>query len=343
MLQATLVNSPFHDPAVYVKFKYHNEAFLFDLGDIAALPARMILKIGAIFVSHTHMDHFIGFDHLLRICLGRDQQIALFGPAPFLDKVEHKLQSYTWNLVENYTNDFQLTVTEVHPTSRLTRRYRCRQSFRPEGEERSEGDGTLLFQGDFFAVHGVLLDHAIPCLGYRLEENSHINVKKNALDEMGLPTGPWLNGLKERIMRQEPDETPVRIWWKNQEGRREESFLPLGLLKEKVILITPGEKVCYVTDAVWSEENVARIVALASGADLLFLESPFLHEDRDMAARKHHLTARQAGALAAMAGVKRLVIFHFSPKYKGMEEQLQREAQDAFHNKKHLDRQGLIR
>ncbi len=243
--------------------------------------------------------------------------------------------------MENYTNDFQLTVTEVHPTSRLTRRYRCRQAFRPEEEEQSAEDGAPLFQGDFYYVHGALLDHAIPCLGYRLEEKSHINIKKNTLEEMGLPTGPWLNGLKEQIMRQEPDETPVHIWSKTKEGRLEDKSLPLGLLKEKIIKITPGEKVCYVTDAVWSAENVARIVALARGAELLFLESPFLHEDRDMAARKHHLTARQAGALAAMAEVKRLVIFHFSPKYRGMEEQLQREALEAFTTKNTLTGKDL--
>jgi len=64
MFSAVPVNDPLGDPGVYVEFKYRKEAFLFDLGDISGLPARKILKIRYIFVSHAHMDHFIGFDHL---------------------------------------------------------------------------------------------------------------------------------------------------------------------------------------------------------------------------------------------------------------------------------------
>jgi ribonuclease Z len=48
-----------------------------------------------VFVSHAHMDHFAGFDRLLRVTLGRDKSIALFGPAGFIDRVEHKLAGYT--------------------------------------------------------------------------------------------------------------------------------------------------------------------------------------------------------------------------------------------------------
>jgi ribonuclease BN (tRNA processing enzyme) len=121
---ATLVNDPFGDPGVYVDFRYRREAFLFDLGDIHILPPRKLLKIDYIFVSHTHMDHFIGFDHLLRISLGRDRRIHLYGPPKFLQNVEDKLHSYTWNLVANYTNNFELVVTEVHPDETISRRYR---------------------------------------------------------------------------------------------------------------------------------------------------------------------------------------------------------------------------
>jgi len=70
MFNARLVNDPFGDPALYLDLRYRREALLFDLGDIQELAPRMILKIDHIFVTHTHMDHFIGFDHLLRICLG---------------------------------------------------------------------------------------------------------------------------------------------------------------------------------------------------------------------------------------------------------------------------------
>jgi ribonuclease Z len=67
MYNAALINDPFGDPGVYVECKYRREAVLFDLGDLHLLPPRKLLKIDYIFVSHTHMDHFIGFDHLLRL------------------------------------------------------------------------------------------------------------------------------------------------------------------------------------------------------------------------------------------------------------------------------------
>jgi ribonuclease Z len=333
---ASLINDPFGDPGVYVDFKYRREAFLFDLGDLHLLPPRKLLKIDFIFVSHTHMDHFIGFDHLLRISLGRDRRIHLYGPPNFLQNVEDKLHSYTWNLVANYTNDFELIVTEVHPERMIRRRYRCKSAFLPEDEEQVPYDGTLV-QGEFFSVRSAFLDHGTPCLAFRFEEKTRLNIKKNILTEMGLPTGAWLLELKSHIVRGEPDDFPVRVWWRHL-GGTEETFLPLGVLRERAVKITPGEKIAYVTDALYSEENVRRIIDLSAGAELMFVEAPFLDEDADTAARKYHLTARQAGVLAGKAGAKRLVLFHFSPKYKGQEDLLINEAMAAFQETRDLPR-----
>jgi ribonuclease Z len=65
----------------------------------------------------------------------------------------------------------------------------------------------------------------------------------------------------------------------------------------------------------------------------MFIEAMFLHEDADKAAEKHHLTARQAGALARRAGAKRISLFHFSPKYKGAGDLLVEEAMAAFNGR----------
>jgi ribonuclease Z len=327
---ASLINDPFGDPGVYVDFKYRKEAFLFDLGDIHHLPPRKLLKIDFIFVSHTHMDHFIGFDQLLRVSLGRDRRIRLYGPSDFLRNVEDKLRSYTWNLVANYANDFELLVTEIHPQHKISRQYRCRNSFKPEGEEREDFDGTLV-EGDFFTVRAVLLDHGTPCLAYCFEEKTRINIKKNVLREMGLPTGAWLLELKAYVTKGGPDDLPVRVWWRNTDGRREEKIVPLGVLRQKAVKITPGQKISYVTDTLYNEENARRIIELSAGSELMFIEAPFLDAEADAAARKYHLTARQAGMLARQAGAKRMVPFHFSPKYKQERDLLHLEAMSAFH------------
>jgi len=326
---ASLINDPFGDPGVYVDFRYQKEAFLFDLGDIHALSPRKLLKIGYVFISHTHMDHFIGFDHLLRISLGRDRRIRLFGPPRFLQNVEDKLHSYTWNLVANYTNDFELLVTEVHPRCTVSRRYHCRNAFQPEGETCAEHDGILV-QGDFFTVRSSFLDHGTPCLAFCFEEKTRVNIKKNILREMGLSTGAWLLELKAHVMKGDPDDLPVRAWWRDTDGRMVWKTVPLGMLRQKAVKITPGQKISYITDALYNEENARRIVELGRGSELMFIEAPFLDEDADNAAQKCHLTAKQAGILARQAGAKRIQVFHFSPKYKKAGDLLQREAMGAF-------------
>jgi ribonuclease Z len=69
---------------------------------------------------------------------------------------------------------------------------------------------------------------------------------------------------------------------------------------------------------------------LAAGADLLFIEAPFLAADAERAAQKYHLTAQQVGILARAASVKVVIPFHFSPRYSDREVQLRDEIADAF-------------
>ena len=330
MFIASCINNPFEDPGVYVEFKYRREALLFDLGDIHALPPRKILKVHHIFISHTHMDHFVGFDHLLRICLGRDVHIALFGPPGFIRNVESKIGGYTWNLVENYTNDFVLHVAELHENRRIQRHYTCRNAFRPEtGGSTDSFTGTAVDRDDF-TVTCAFLDHKIPSLAYALEEKKRLNIKRNALDDLNLPVGPWLTEFKHILLQGAPDSTPFRVWWRGKSGTIKEQTYPLGVLRDSIVKITPGKKITYVADAMYSDANARKIIELAQGSEILFIEAPFLAQDAVMARRKYHLTAQQAGMLAREAGVSHLELFHFSPKYKGSGHLLVEEAIQAF-------------
>jgi len=60
---------------------------LFDLGRLDRLSVREILKLSDVFVSHTHIDQFIGFDHLLSSALHREQDLRLFGPNGFIENL----------------------------------------------------------------------------------------------------------------------------------------------------------------------------------------------------------------------------------------------------------------
>jgi ribonuclease BN (tRNA processing enzyme) len=110
-----LVNGPFEDPGLFLPFLFEKRAILFDLGDIYSLSAKEILKASHVFITHTHMDHFIGFDRLLRLFLGRDQHLYLYGPEDFLKNVEGKLAGYSWDLVENYNNLLRCMFSKFTP------------------------------------------------------------------------------------------------------------------------------------------------------------------------------------------------------------------------------------
>jgi ribonuclease Z len=325
-----LVNDPFGDPGLYVDFLFERRALLFDLGDLSPLSARQLLKVSHAFVSHTHMDHFAGFDALLRILLGRDKVLHLFGPPGFIDRVEHKLAAYTWNLVANYESDLGVRATEVSLEGGAeTSLFRSRTGFRREAVESPSMPPGVLLDEDTFQVRAAFLDHQIPCLAFALEEKFHVNVWKSGLEEMGLPTGSWLRDLKSAAARGEPSETPVSVRWR-EDGTVRERTVSLGELREKVLRIVPGQKIAYVTDAGYTPENAGAIVELARGADALFIETAFTHQEERRAAEKYHLTARQAGWLARAAGAKRLIPFHFSPKHGEEADRLVQEALEAF-------------
>jgi ribonuclease Z len=256
--------------------------------------------------------------------------VRLYGPPGFVDQVAHKLAAYTWNLVESYPGDFSVLASELHPDGRLaSARFRCRRRFEKETLEEACAEDGVLVDEPGFRVRTAFLEHRTPCLAYAIEEKAHVNIWKNRLDEMGLPVGPWIRDLKRAVLEGAPDDAPVRASWK-ENGEHKERALALGELKARALQIVPGEKLCYVTDAVFSEQNARRIIALAKGADLLFIESVFLHEDADQAQVKCHLTARQAGEIARAAGARAVEPFHFSPRYAGREGELRAELELAF-------------
>ena len=330
----TLVNGAAGDPALFIDCLFEHRALLFDLGDIRALPPRKLLRISHVFVSHAHMDHFIGFDWLLRILLGREKDLHLFGPPGFLAQVEHKLRAYTWNLVHNYISDFTLHVTELDGKGAGRRAsFHCRSAFRREDEIHVVCPENVLLREPAMQVRCTLLDHGgIPCLAYALEEQAHVNVWKNRLHELGLPVGAWLRDLKQAVLRNEPEQWQIHVAW-HEGGAEQQRLLSLAELKP-ALRIVPGQKIAYVTDVAWHEDNVARITELARNADLLYIEAAFMERDAEHGRRKFHLTARQAGEIAREANAGCVIPLHFSPRYVGEEKaQLRAEVAAAFGGK----------
>jgi ribonuclease Z len=325
-----LINDPFCDPGLFISFLYRRRALLFDLGDLHALAPRELLKLSHVFVTHAHMDHFIGFDRLLRTLLGRDKEIHLFGPPEFFDRVEGKLAGYTWNLVDAYEHSLSLKVTEVWPEKLKTKAYRCRDRFVSSGKQEEVSFQGILLKEPSFQLEAALLDHCVPCLGLALVESFTINIDKERLQDLGLPVGPWLTRFKKALHEQKELDEIFAVTWEQEGKVTKESRFILGELAEKIARISPGQKICYISDVAGRPENLEKVERLVRDADSLYIEAPFLDRDREIAEKKSHLTAKQAGTLARRARVKRLTVFHFSPRYAGMAQELEKEAMEAF-------------
>jgi len=323
-----LINGPIGDPGLFIPFLFEKNAILFDLGDLYTLSPRDILKIGHVFISHTHMDHFIGFDRLLRLCLGREKKLSLYGPKGFLDNVEGKLTGYSWNLVNSYSARFVIFATEVREDYLISKEYVCRNRFLSTDRAVKRPFQTTLLKTPMLSVSTVILDHGIPCLGFSIEERFHVNIKKNKVDELGVKTGPWLKSFKQSLF-DNPDYN--RKFMLPEDGNHlKRKHYSLKELADQIAVITPGQKVTYITDVNFNSSNVKKMIAFSKYSDHLFIEAAFLEKDRNTPGAKYHLTARQAGIIARDASVKRMTPFHFSPRYAECEHLLRNEAQKAF-------------
>ncbi|MGH7787729.1 MAG: ribonuclease Z [Candidatus Binatia bacterium] len=331
-----LLNPPFGDPGLYVGLRHQGRAMLFDLGRLDRQPAAALLKVSHVFVSHTHMDHFIGFDHLLRIVLARDLHLEIFGPPGIIANVCGKLAGYTWNLTDSYP--LTLSVHEVGVEQIDAVRLPARTAFAPEPLPSRPFNGVLV-DSDTLTVSAAHLDHRIACLGFALAEKTRLNVRADQLAALGVPPGRWLNQLKDALRAGAADDTPIVAEWIDGGAPRRMRF-SLGELRERLVVATPGQKLAYVVDTLFSRANMERISALARGADVFFCESLFLDADRDQASKRYHLTARQAGSLARAAGVQRLETFHFSSRYDRDPLPLRSEAQAVFRGELPPDEPG---
>jgi ribonuclease Z len=328
-LHPRLLNGRTGDPGVYVEALHLSGTILLDCGDLSVLTPRHLLRLGVLAVSHAHMDHWAGFDRLLRLLIGRDKCLPVIGPEGFTQRLFHRLQAYTWNLADRIPNDLVFEVTEITAAAAWPRaRLRLHGAFQVEALPPllAAPDCVVLRQGPL-QLRAAVLDHGTPCLGFVLQEAMHLNVWRTKLEQRRLPTGAWLAFLKAAVAEGRPDDHPIPVYARASEAQ-DAPMLPLGALRE-LISVTPGQRLAYLTDLADTPANRAAAIALARGADILFIEAPFAAADAAMALDRRHLTARAAGEIAREAGVGRIEPFHFLPRYLGQEALLLAEVAAA--------------
>ncbi len=312
-----LVNSPFEDPTLFVRIVREKRAFLFDIGNISRLQPGDLQKITDIFITHTHIDHFIGFDTLVRAILRRDTPLRVYGPPNITDCIEGKLRGYTWNLIKEYP--IKIDVCCVNDNKKIISSFDAENNFQRTDKCISTFDGILLKE-PLFTIRAIQLDHQIPCLAFSIDEEFHINIDKASLKSKGLSVGPWLTDLKNAIRERRPGNTQFVV------SRKRYSLKEL----RDIVKITKGQKISYVTDISMHNSNIKKIIAFVRNSDTLYCEAYFLDEDRDRALERFHLTAKITGMIAREAQVNNLVAMHFSPKYRAYRETPGDEAMREF-------------
>ncbi|MEZ5381112.1 MAG: ribonuclease Z [Microthrixaceae bacterium] len=142
------------------------------------------------------------------------------------------------------------------------------------------------------------LDHRVPTIGFRLSEpRGSGGVDLDRVDRLGVPRGPLLG----RLQRGEPIQTPA--------GR---SVTPGEVLGSP----QPGTSVAFCFDT----RPCRGALALAAGADLLVHDATFATAEAELAERYGHSTAAQAALVARDAGAQRLLLTHFSARYRRLED-----------------------
>lgn len=161
-------------------------------------------------------------------------------------------------------------------------------------------------RGDYRIV-AFRVKHKGRSLGYAIIEHERLGrFDPDAAHRLGIPEGPLWGKLHRGEAVRVDDRTVVP--------------------EELVGPPRPGRRIVYSGDT----RPSARVKEAATGADLLIHEATFASEESDRAAATGHSTARQAALLAREAGVHRLILTHFSPRYADDPRTLEREAKAVF-------------
>lgn len=166
------------------------------------------------------------------------------------------------------------------------------------GQAPVAGEGGVLVTTAGYRLEARKLSHPVESYGYLLVEPDGRRMLPERLAEQGI-RGPDVGRLQ-----------------------REGSLGAVTL--DDVSELRRGQRFAFVMDTRLCEG----VHALAEGCDMLVIESTFLDEDLRLAVDHGHLTAGQAGAVAREAGVRHLVLTHFSQRYSEPAE-FERQARAA--------------
>ena len=314
-LQPSFFSGLLDDPVMFINVRPTGRGLLFDCGQLHHLAKRVLRSVDAIFVSHAHMDHLMGFDHLLRHVHVASRTIAVYGPPGIAGRISNKLAGYDWNLSESTW--CTITVHEIHARAIEEYEFAGSRGFtsRHVGT-RLRRDRSLL-QTRHLSVEAEICDHKMPVLIFRVTESAAFLLDKRKLHDEQLLPGPWLKELEKRFHTGCWDEGPLEVW-REKDGKC--AVEPIGnaeALYRRICRSTPPASIGYICDVGMTQDNLERIHDLMQGVTLLVSECTFLAADEAKARSSAHLCTTDLNSLSRQVKPDTLLPMHLSKAYLG--------------------------
>lgn len=312
MLRCRLVNPLHGDPGLLLTLPQSSEQWLLDCGDLHAVSLADLQHISTVFITHGHIDHWIGLDQLLRSQLFQDHTLRVMGPAGTLRMLAGRLQGYAWNLVSD--SPYRVEGYELQERGWVGQLFPCATGFRPQQPERPAYPSLA-----GWSLKWVAVEHGVPCLAYRLESPASYRFLQDRAGAQGLAPGPWVDDLKQSRIGEDPDRRLTV-------GDRWQRAGNLWHLLEA----RPSYQLAYVTDTRLSPAVRQQIVSAFGPTSDLWCETAFLEHQRALAENKLHATAAEAAWLARELDCRRLHLFHLSRRSQGIPDEYKAEAAEIF-------------
>lgn len=305
--QVKQVNSPFDDTSFFIRNMYKKSPFLFDCGRLGKITNSEILSISDIFISHTHIDHFYGFDRIIRGSICADKTIRVFGPPGIIKNVQGKIDAYTWNLIKSY--NLNISVIELSKKDIFRQAtYSAFKGFIPELTEIRYDDIEL---GDGFTFEYEFFDHGINSMGYRINEPQQIHINKELLNDKGYVPGKWIGELNNALEMNAPKDTIIECEMK--EGIIKKSIKEL---EEEIIIYKKPQSITFMTDLAPTYTNIQKAINFAKDSTILLIEGMFLKNEILHSIDKKHLTLELSKYIFQQSTSKYVKFFHFAPRYE---------------------------
>lgn len=295
------------DISILIKPENYSYNFICECGDASDLTVKDCQNTEAIFISHTHIDHFINFDTILRHQIGIQRRVVICGPEGITNQVQSKLKGYQWNLiaedaivyeVREIQNDHSISCAEIKPPF--------------WNIESIDKELDYVYQNEKCTVQFVLLDHKTPSVAYLFKEHDTLKIDLGKAQFKG---GAWVNELKMAYVNEQHQN---QIVVSDNFYTAQDLYFLLEMKK--------GHRLGVIMDHAANTENHDLIYSLFKECDTVYIESFYKAEDKEQAQQNYHSYSSESARIMKKCQVKNAIPVHFSRRYN--EEDIQMVMQE---------------